>query len=329
MASVFTPEPNTRCDPSVGPGQDAAATPLVSIVIPCYNQARYLGEAIESALKQTYSTIEVVVVDDSSTDHTALVAQSFLPVRYVHQPNGGVAAARNKGFELSHGEYVLFLDADDRLLPHAVESGLRLLQAHPRCAFAFGSAYYVNQSSTRRDRHLFPCNLTERIFPQLLECNFIANPAMVLYHRWALVSIGAFDVAVSASADYDLYLRISWLHPVAHHDEPVVEYRRHEHNMSNDPCLMLDTTLTVLSMHYPQFASIPALAANYRRGLAFWKDFYGEQIVMGFYEHLRAGHIRQCLRCLTTLARWYPERLAQPGTKLVQNLMDRYKSLPR
>lgn len=306
---------------------DFSPDSLVSVVIPCYNQAHYLGEAIASALKQTYRPIEIIVVDDGSSDHTPLVAKSFPTVRYVRQPNGGVASARNMGFAHTQGNYVLFLDADDRLLPTAVERGLDLLRDRQDCAFVFGGAYYVDDKIVRRDLHRFPDNLSERIYPQLLECNFIANPAMVIFHRWALTDVGTFKPAVSASADYELYLRMTWLYPVLHHTEPVMEYRRHGGNMSNDPCLMLRSTLTVMELQTPQLSPIPSLRDNYRRGLAFWRQYYGEQVVIEFYKQIRSGNLGPCLRCLRTLAQWYPARLAQPGTKMVQRLVHRCRHL--
>src|SRR5260370_39917329 len=100
----------------------------VSIVIVCYNQARYLPEAIQSALAQTLGDIEVLVVDDGSTDNTRDVALSFSLVRYVHQGNQGLAAARNAGIRETTSPYLLFLDADDRLLPEAEQSGLVYLR---------------------------------------------------------------------------------------------------------------------------------------------------------------------------------------------------------
>src|SRR3712207_5573157 len=113
-------------------------TPLVSVVIPCYKQAHFLGEAIESVLAQSYPHFEVVVVDDGSTDNTSEVAARYPGVRCVRQDNQGLAAARNSGLAHSKGEYLLFLDADDRLLPHALEVGVERLEAHPECAFVSG-----------------------------------------------------------------------------------------------------------------------------------------------------------------------------------------------
>src|SRR5215216_7819784 len=97
--------------------------PLVSIVIPCYRQAHLLGDAIESALSQTYPRVEVVVVDDGSPDDPASVVARHPEVHFVQQANQGGSVARNAGLRASRGEYVVFLDGDDVLLPHAVDTG--------------------------------------------------------------------------------------------------------------------------------------------------------------------------------------------------------------
>src|SRR6202007_291490 len=100
---------------------------LASVIIPCFNQARFLGEALESALAQSYGSCEVIVVDDGSTDETAKVAAAFNRIRYLSQTNRGLAAARNAGLKASAGRYLVFLDADDRLLPDAVATGASIL----------------------------------------------------------------------------------------------------------------------------------------------------------------------------------------------------------
>src|SRR5258708_4353339 len=97
------------------------SSPLVSIIIPCYNQSNYLSAAIESVLKQTYSTLEIIVVDDGSTDNTKQVAQGYDKVVYVYQNNQGLSASRNTGMRNCKGVYLLFLDADDWLYPDAIK----------------------------------------------------------------------------------------------------------------------------------------------------------------------------------------------------------------
>src|SRR5690606_28150709 len=113
-------------------------TPLVSVVITAYNHARFLGEAIESARGQTYPHVEVVVVDDGSTDDVQSVMAQYADVQTVWQPNQGLSAARNTGLRNSNGTFVIFLDADDRLRPSAAAAGLACFSTHPDSAFVSG-----------------------------------------------------------------------------------------------------------------------------------------------------------------------------------------------
>jgi len=105
--------------------EEAANNPLVSVVIPCYNSQAYVGEAIRSALDQTHKNLEVIVIDDGSSDASLQVIKSFgQSVRWETGPNRGAPAARNRGAELARGEFIQFLDADDLLLPEKVETCL-------------------------------------------------------------------------------------------------------------------------------------------------------------------------------------------------------------
>src|SRR5688572_29332233 len=109
---------------------DVGERSLVSIVIPCFNYGRYLTEAIESALKQTYSPLEVIIVDDGSTDDTESVARGYEPeVVYLSRPNGGISNARNFGAAVAKGEYLVYLDADDKLDAEFVAKCVEVIQA--------------------------------------------------------------------------------------------------------------------------------------------------------------------------------------------------------
>ncbi len=112
--------------------------PLVSVVIPCHNGGRYLGEAIESVLAQTYELVELIVVDDGSTDDTPAIAGGYAPVRYIGQSNQGLATARNTGLEASRGQFCLFIDADDRLQAGALRASVAPLAADEDTAFVSG-----------------------------------------------------------------------------------------------------------------------------------------------------------------------------------------------
>ena len=117
-------------------------SPLVSVIIPVYNYDRYLGEAIESVLSQTYRRLEVIVVDDGSTDQSGEVARSFdgRGVRYCHQDHAGIGPARNSGVELAQGEFIAFLDADDRWPEEKTERQLRAFESDPALEMCFGQA---------------------------------------------------------------------------------------------------------------------------------------------------------------------------------------------
>ena len=109
--------------------------PLVSVIIPVYNGARFLHAALESVFAQTYRPFEVIVVDDGSVDDSGIIAQSFPEVRYIHQANQGVAAARNNGIEAARGEFYAFLDQDDLWKPEKLERQIDYLQSHPEIGY--------------------------------------------------------------------------------------------------------------------------------------------------------------------------------------------------
>ena len=126
-----------------GESEPGSEVPLVSVVIPCYEQARFLSEAIESVLAQTYPHFEVVVVDDGSADNASEVAARYPGVRCVRQENRGLAEARNTGIRRTNGSFMVFLDADDRLLPDALEAGLGCFEEHPECALVYGHCSFM------------------------------------------------------------------------------------------------------------------------------------------------------------------------------------------
>src|SRR5689334_627722 len=179
---------------------------LVSVVIPCYNYAHFLGEAIESVLCQTYSNYEIIVIDDGSTDNSSEVATNYPQVRSIRQENMGLSESRNRGIRESRGTYLVFLDADDRLLPVALEIGVNTLEANPECAFTYGRCQRINV-----DGIFMPSNyesVREDHYAALLHRNHIWMPAQVMYRRSIFQKVSGFNAAINSAADYDLYLRI-------------------------------------------------------------------------------------------------------------------------
>jgi glycosyltransferase involved in cell wall biosynthesis len=254
-----------------------AGAPLVSVVVVCYNQAQYLPNAIESVLAQTCTECEIILVDDGSTDHTPEVGRDYSALQYIRQPNRGLAAARNTGLRAARGQYILFLDADDKLLPHAVQAGLDCFREFPGSAFVCGAYRNIFDDGSHA-----PTNPQQRVsrghYRRLLEGNFIGMHAGVLYRRELLDAAGGFDESLRACEDYELYLRMSRRWPIAQHAELVAEYRQHDTNMSKDYAFMLRSVLTVLRKeraHIPDREHGRAL----RNGIQVWKDYYGDLLL--------------------------------------------------
>jgi glycosyltransferase involved in cell wall biosynthesis len=250
--------------------------PLVSVVIPCYNSARYLGETIESVLAQTYAQVEIIVVNDGSTDGTGEIAQSY-PLQYVYQKNGGISAARNTGVLHSRGKYVLFLDHDDRLLPKAIEVGVKFLEKQPECAMAIGEHRYIQADGTEigySHKH----TLKRDHYEELLEHNFIETPCSVLHRRSALDLSGFFVERVQGAEDYELYLRTARQSRVLTHDTPVAEYRLHDANMSGNAERMFRVSLEVLEMERPYVQGDRKKLRQHRRGVRFVQRQFGRRL---------------------------------------------------
>jgi len=283
--------------------------PLVSIVIPCYNQARFAAAAIQSALVQRYSPIETIVVDDGSTDDLGQVLHRYPAVQAIRQPNRGAPLARNAGFRRSRGELVLFLDADDRLLPEAVSRGVDALDEHPEWAFVTGHVRLIGAGgeveSTPPQEHRGGDQ-----FVSLLRSNYIWTPGVVLYRRTVLEATGGFDPAAGASADFELNLRIARRHPIGCHHQIVLEYRRHDLNMSGDPAAMLRSAVMVRRAQRQHLAGNPDARAAWKEGLEIARADFGGRLLERVKRDLRTpGRRRQAIAGAVRLARYYPAGL--------------------
>jgi glycosyltransferase involved in cell wall biosynthesis len=264
--------------------------PLVSVIIPCYNQAHYLGETIESVLKQTHQSFEIIVVDDGSTDNTSEVASSYSQVKLLRQENQGrPAVGRNHGFRESTGEYVVFLDSDDRLVPDALEAGLKYLTDYPERAFVSGHARFIDAEGSSLPTEQRACVERDH-YEALLNENYIWTPGTVMFRRSALERAGCFNpsLKMKGSEDYDLYLRLARESPVYCHDRAVVEYRQHGSSLSRNSATMLKATLTVHRAQWPHVKGNKRYEEAYRKGRKFYQGYYGEWLVEKIRGHVRA-----------------------------------------
>lgn len=208
-----------------GPAPVAGVPPLTSIVVTCFNYGDYLSEAIDSALGQTYRPVEVVVVNDGSTDQSEAVALGYgKRIRYVHQANAGVSAARNTGIRLAGGRYVVCLDADDILDDEFVAKCTDVLSTHPEAGFVY------------TQRRSFGRQSGDSSFPQydltkLKKSNFI--PACTLIRATVLRDHTFDETFTGGSEDWHFFLTLAehGVHGVLL-DEPLFSYRRHEDRTS-------------------------------------------------------------------------------------------------
>ncbi|MDO6391763.1 glycosyltransferase [Pontibacter sp. BT731] len=250
-------------------------TPLISVIIPCYNHSHYLPEAVESVLGQQHPAVEVIVVDDGSTDRTQEVAARYPQVRYVYQANQGLSAARNTGIRHSSGEYLVFLDADDWLYPGALGTNLRHLQQYPQAAFVSGAydAIHVKENVVKE----YIKEVKSDHYCRLLkEGNYIGMIAAVLFQRWVFDDL-LYNENLRSCEDYDLYLRIARKYPVIHHTEKIAAYRIHSSNMSSNVIFMLATVLHVLRQQRMDIRTEVEKQA-WKNGQTYLKDLY-----MSFY----------------------------------------------
>lgn len=249
-------------------------TPLVSVIIPCYNLGKYLADAIQSVHSQTYQYFELIVVDDGSVDNTKTVCLNYPKVKYVYQENTGVSAARNTGIKHAKGDYVVFLDADDWLMDQALEINLNFLKSDVNAAFVSGGyeLYYEPEDKTWTIQQ----EVTEKHYCKLLESNFIGMHATVMYRSWVFEKF-AYNTSLHYCEDYDLYLQITRFFPMIHHTKLLAVYRKHSHNTSSNYTGMLNSALLVLSFQRKKLKNT-AEKESYKKGINYWKSYYSEKI---------------------------------------------------
>lgn len=237
--------------------------PKVSIIIPAYNQATFLAQAVESCLDQTHPSVEIIVVDDGSTDATPTVVRAFGDrIRYVRQDNTGLPGARNRGLHESTGDYLCFLDSDDFYHPAKLEKQIHALDTNPGLGLVYCDITTVNESGVPLREAPSIASLERQlsgdIFPSLMMGGYFP-PHTVMIRRSVLDQVGGFDPELGGYADYDLWLRVSAAgHRALFQAEPLAFYRTHTGSMSKDGEHMAKT----------QIASLTKAARTHPEGVA-------------------------------------------------------------
>lgn len=261
--------------------------PKVSILVPSYNAAHFLPLSLESALSQSYQDFEIIVIDDGSSDNTKEVVQGYIDqyphkIRYFFQENQGLPSARNKGIELSQGEYLALLDADDQWLPCRLDEEVKILDRDSLVGIVHGNITNIDINNNvintpRRDVRFLSGSIFDHIF---LRDADISCPT-VLLRRSCCDAVGTFDVKLTGLGceDRDLWLRISRKYKIVYIDKVLSYYRVSAQSMSRNMKKMLEARLYVIDKYCPaeDLAKIRlrnrALARIYRdRGDGFLLD---------------------------------------------------------
>jgi GT2 family glycosyltransferase len=197
------------------------SSPLVSIIIPTYNRANWLLEAVESVYKQTFQDFELIIIDDGSSDDTAKLLKKFpRPFLYRFQENRGVSHARNQGLLSAKGKWIAFLDSDDLWLPKKLETQLRFFFDNPEARICQTEEIWI-----RNGRRVNPGKRHQKysgdvFVPSLKLC--LVSPSAVMIQRDLFDQVGLFDVTLPACEDYDLWLRIAAFYPICLLNEPLI-----------------------------------------------------------------------------------------------------------
>jgi glycosyltransferase involved in cell wall biosynthesis len=223
----------------------------VSVIIPDYNQAHYLSNAITSVLRQSYPAHEIIVVDDGSTDESREVINQFGDnVRYIRQENQGLAGARNTGIQASAGELIGLLDADDEWAPDYLEAMLPLADEHPDVPVFYCMAHCMDMNGIDLPQFVGgPPVSPDWIYQVLLRQNFII-PSTVLFRRKPILEAGMFDASLRSCEDWDLWLRLLPSRKLVGSSRSLVRYRVHGSSLSTNVKGMHDATKKVIEKHF-------------------------------------------------------------------------------
>lgn len=243
--------------------------PLVSIIIPTYNHAQFLPDAVESVLSQTYSNWECIIVDDGSTDNTEEIVQNYLNrdtrIKYLSLTrNRGLSAARNVGIKESEGKYLVFLDADDYISPTKIEKEVKVLENHPEVGWVYEKSLIIDEKSKQVIQRLPEMALKPnekppegRIFYKLLGRNLMPVNA-VMIEKKIVESVGLFDESLKSYEDWDLWLRVAVKYDIKFLNDTLAFVRFRPHSMQRDFITFYSNRIKVIRKickMYPDLAS--------------------------------------------------------------------------
>jgi len=264
---------------------------LVSVIIPTYNSAKYIKEALESVFHQSYANCEIIVIDDGSTDDTREVLKQYLDrIVYIYKENGGPASARNKGLEVAKGGYIAFLDADDLWFPEKIACQVAKMQNDPDVGISFCSFQVINSNSCCNGKRVGSKNkrIGSRIYDKLLRGNFIVASS-VMIRRSVVEKVGYFDPAGALKfvEDFDFWLRITRNYKALYLPEIFGCYRIHQENSSVNDVSRLKV-LKVLDKQL-EFGTVSQKQINQAKADCYFHEGW-------YFIDKNPHHARECLK---------------------------------
>ena len=293
--------------------------PLVSIIIPCYvasaKQAELLDETLRTVAAQTCRDYEVLVVDDGSPLDVGRIAAGHPATTTLRQANAGPAVSRNAGIRASRGDRLVFLDADDHLLPPALEAGLRHLAEHPECGFVVGRREEMTYEGGPVPWGVAAMPRDTWLYDTLLGFHwYIIPPSSAMFRREVVEAVGGFRDPWGAD-DLDFYLRVARRYRGWCYEEPAVtRYRRYSASSSRDGERMLRSIRAVYARQWPVVRGDPAAEEAFHRGLSMLTRIFTDCLVENIRDRARAGEWRRALRGALLLAR--ERRLSAVSSRL-------------
>jgi glycosyltransferase involved in cell wall biosynthesis len=294
-------------------GRNDERCPLVSIVIPAFvgspSQAELLDQTLSTVSAQTCSDYEIIVVDDGSPIDITDIALRWARTIVVRQRNAGPAAARNTGIARSRGRFLIFLDADDHLLPAAVEAGAAALDAHPDCGFAVGPREEMTFEGAPVPWDVPPPPRQTDLYLPLLGFEwYIIPPSSAMFRRELVESIGGFRDPWGAD-DLDFYLRAARRYRAWCYQSPAItRYRRYSASSSRDGERMLRSVRIVYARQWPLVQGDPEAESAFHAGLNRLTDIFLDCLAENVVDRLRAGNREHAARSARLLARESPDR---------------------
>jgi glycosyltransferase involved in cell wall biosynthesis len=228
--------------------------PKISIIIPTFNREKLVMEAIESLRKQSYKNIEIIVVDDCSTDNTQILVEKekYIDQRIVyirHKQNKGAPTARNTGIENASGEFLAFLDSDDRWLPEKLERQMEVLQKNRQAGLIYTG--YKNIVGTQIRSEVWP-HARGNLLAEVLKKNCLGTTSTVVVRKDLLLEAGGFDPELPSCQDWDLYVKLAQITEFDVVPEPMVLYNEHDGDrITNNVNSVIKGHLVFYQKYYP------------------------------------------------------------------------------